>query len=804
VFSRLPHYFFQFSQAVYCKPWLSFTGLLILSFLLIAPIQHLRIDVSLLNVLHDNDEHKQSYLSFRDQFGHDEAILILVPLAQSSTISTQALNNISRLHKVLEANTPYLQDIKSLHNARFTSSINGDLVVEELLAEHFAEQGNIEQIKYIFKTTPSYQYRYLSNQNQFSAIIIELDDFIYQNGVRKAISATETSVAIKAIEKALQNFVSMQVIIAGTPYVESVFADITKADAQKAVVLRIIGVIIVLALFFRRLSGVILPLLIINLSVLGSLGFMGLTHSAFNALSNVIIPLLFAVATCDAIHILAVFYQKLNQYGDKQRAICEAIAHSAPAILLTSLTTGVALMSFYFAELASIAELGFITVIGVSLAFVYTIVLLPVCIAILPFKKQPKAQLQAEHLKVEKQQLTDLLDKISFFSVKHSNVIVLVSLAIFFMSLLSIPYLRYSQDDVAYFPEHHEVKQSIAFVDKHFAGANSLELLIHTQKPYDIYAPEFLHKLENFERRLLSNPLQSITINNTSSILDIIKESNRALFNNEEEAYRIPDSQALIAQELLLFENSGNNDLSKFLSQDYRSTRVTLSIDHIDGVDLAKFIDKLKNEAEHHFGDKIKIEITGNTSLKAFTIPKVLNSMTLSYILAFSLIALLMISLAANINIGLASMLPNLLPITSMLSIMAILDIPLDQTSMMIFTIAIGIVVDDTLHFIYQYKKYSEQGYSNQLAIRHTLNTTGRAIFITSCLLFIAFFANSVATLSNVVCFGLLISFVAIAALLADFFVAPALMTVIRRFELQRGIKDTEQREYNCKYGLAK
>ncbi|NRB38050.1 MAG: MMPL family transporter [Pseudomonadales bacterium] len=750
---------------------------LVIVFALMRSLSDLQVDMSTEAMLHDDDPVLLHYQEFTQQFGRDDGIALLFPLPASDYLKT--LDSLVALHKDLEFGVPYITEINSLYNARYTYGEDGELLVDDLLEGWPEQKKSQAQIQAIIHANPAYENTLISKDGRYSAVFIKLNPYFRPEGADQIekMGSPQNAEAVAAVKKIITEYPHLNLQMGGTAFVEDTFNTTTKADAKLAVMLRFIAVVVILAIFFRRVSGVVLPLLVIILSLLSTFGLMAMTGTPFTATSNIIIPLLMAVGTCDAIHILAIFYKRFETSGDKKEAIIGAITHSAPAILLTSLTTGAALMSFYWAEIAAVAQLGFITAAAVAFAFIYTVLLLPALIAIFPMKQRSGVK--------EKRLLDNCLLAFARTSEKYANSIVMVGVAVFIASLLAFSNLRFSMDNVQYFPENHAVSQSVASFDQHLGGASSMELIIDTQQPFGLYDPEFMLALEGLEQRLLSAPIAGILIHDTVSILDVLRETNRALMDNAASAYQIPETRELIAQELLLFENSGSNDLSELVDGDYQIMRMTLKIPHSDGVDQLKTMREVELLAASLLPGS-EVVITGNSSLQAYTVPKVLRSMSLSYVIAFLLICILMVTMAGHLQIGLASMLPNLLPITLMLSVMAVFDIPLDSTSIMIFSIAIGIVVDDTLHFIYQYTRYSKEGQSNLQAIENTLLTTGRAIWVTSCILFVAFFVNISATLENVSRFGLLIALVVVLALLADLLLAPALMTVIRRWEVKK------------------
>ncbi|MBW1847989.1 MAG: MMPL family transporter, partial [Deltaproteobacteria bacterium] len=259
-------------------------------------------------------------------------------------------------------------------------------------------------------------------------------------------------------------------------------------------------------------------------------------------------------------------------------------------------------------------------------------------------------------------------------------------------------------------------------------------------------------------------------------------ETNRALNENRKEFYAIPQNKKLIAQELLLFENSGSDDIEDFTDSQFSKARMMVKVPFVNAVAYTKFLETVNDHLQKTYPD-VKITVTGMSALMFKTVVNAITSMSKSYIYALIVITLLMILLIGRLRIGLLSMVPNLAPIITTLGIMGWLNIPMNLFTMLVGNIAIGLAVDDTIHFMHNFRRYFEESKDAKFAVMETLHTTGRAMLVTSCVLSIGFFIFMFATMVNLIHFGFLTGLAIILALLADYFIAPALMVVVNRPE---------------------
>ena len=228
-----------------------------------------------------------------------------------------------------------------------------------------------------------------------------------------------------------------------------------------------------------------------------------------------------------------------------------------------------------------------------------------------------------------------------------------------------------------------------------------------------------------------------------------------------------------------LFENSGSDDLEDFVDSAFKKARITVKLPYIDAMDYVNLLKEINTQIDMNFKGKAEVTVTGISNLLARIMDAAITSSAISYVLALTLITIMMLILIGHIKIGLVSMIPNISPILMMTTVMVIFDMPLDMFTMLIGAIAIGLAVDDTVHFMHNFRRYELIHNDVDKAVRLTLLTTGRAMVVTTIVLSFGFFVFMFASMSNIFNFGLLTGIAIIIAVLADFFLVPALMKVM-------------------------
>ena len=318
----------------------------------------------------------------------------------------------------------------------------------------------------------------------------------------------------------------------------------------------------------------------------------------------------------------------------------------------------------------------------------------------------------------------------------------------------------------------------------------SLEVVIDTGRENGLHEPDVLNRIEAASRHAETIEVGDVFIGKALSIVDVVKETHQALNENRPDFYTVPDDRQLVAQELLLFENSGADDLEELVDTQFRTARLTLTAPFVDALLYAPFIEHVEREIREILGDDLDIVFTGFMPVLASVMAGVITTMARSYMIALFIITPIMIFLLRDFRLGMMSMIPNLIPVLATLGLMGWAGMPIDASTMMIGAMVIGLAVDDTIHFMHKFRIYYTELGDSKLAIRATLSSTGAALLFTSLVLTGGFGTFLFADMVNTQNFGLLAASGALVAFLADLIVAPALMTLATRRDQQGSLAD--------------
>lgn len=779
------------------RPWPVIIGLALLTAFLTYPLPRLKMDSSSQALLHRDDPVLTAYRAFVDMFGSDEFIIVAVE--SPHVFSVDFLKKLKSLHLALEKKTPNLDEIYSLINVISVKDDSGRFLVEKLLKRPPQNQGDLDRLKKRVMGSSLYRNRLISETGDLAVILLTLQPEgksgpkedplagldselggpaagpggrpekpkVSQGTFSRSITAIKDIVAAYRAE-------DFKIYLAGPGIISKTVNEIGMQDMSLFVGLALLVICVLLLAMFRRPSGLVLPPMIVGLATSSAMGLMVHTGVVITPPTIMLPSFLLAVGIADSVHILTLFYAQFDRTGDKQAAIAHALGHSGQAILMTSLTTAVGLGSFVTAEVSSVAHIGIFGSAGVLLALGYTIFLLPALLAVLPIKAKPARKVKAAGTWTDR-----ALDWLAAFSCGRPKTILAVGSVVLLVALTGMGKLTFSHHPIEWLPQDLPERLAAEKIDRAMNGFMTLDILVDTGRSNGARDPALLAKIDRLAEQLKGDTGGRLKVGQTSALPDLIKEINRALHENRPEDYRVPDNRRLIAQELLLFSNSGASDLDNWVDPDYRVARVSIQTPWANASVFASFIDRVTAKFRQALGPGFKVTATGQMCLFGQTVTAAINSTAKSYLTAIVVITVMMILVIGRLKLGLISMIPNLAPIIVVLGLMGWLHIPFDLFSLVIGSIAIGLVVDDTIHFMHAYRRYSETSPDVVHTVRETYRVIGRAMIVTTVVLSSASFIFMLSRIKAMVNFGFLIGLTIVLALVMDIIVTPALLIVL-------------------------
>ena len=527
-------------------------------------------------------------------------------------------------------------------------------------------------------------------------------------------------------------------------------------------------VTLILAFTFRTISGVLIPLVIIILSVVWIFGFMGLTGKSIDLMITLVPTIMFVVGMSDVIHIFSKYIEEIRNGKEKIEALKITMKEIGLATFLTSLTTAIGFLTLVSADIIPVQEFGIYMAIGVVFAYVLAFTFFPAILLLLPIPKISKDI----NLKVRWDAFLAFLFS---FILKNTKNIGLVSLLLLLVSVYfagSVKINNFLLEDLS---ESHPVKQDFKFFETNFSGVRPFEMLIEVKdKSASVLDYEVMKDLEKLDLYLKSDYQAGFLI----SPLTLVKSFNKAYHGGNQESYRLPDSQQEYDFIITKIKAQKKQKFFKtIIASDERSARFSGKISDIGSYRLNSMNDSLMQFITSRLDSKkLDFKITGSAHLIDLNNKYLAYNMLQGLLISFIIIALIVGLQYKSLKMIIIALIPNILPLIIIIGILGISGIDLKISTSITFTIAFGIAVDDTIHFISKLKLELAKGKSVLYAVKRTFMSTGKAIILTSVILCGGFITLIGSDFTSTFYVGLLISLTLFIALLADLFLLPVLI----------------------------
>lgn len=700
------------------------------------------------------------YRRFLDRFGTDEIIAIAF---DADVFTPASLQLIDRISEELEA-LPHVRRVLSLTEAKVVYGDEETVYFDPLVEEIPSTPRALAAVRQRALADPFIPGTVVSHDLRSAAVVAEIDHLIGEFDYKAELVAR-----VRNLVGELERETGERFRIGGTAVIDDALLRYTQRDQATYVPLAVLIIIGVVYAMFRSLKMVLLPAAVVLVAIVWTYGFVALLGYRINIISTILTPLLMAVAIADSMHFIADYlHQTAVGRRDKREAIERSFANVWTPCLMTSVTTAVGLLALLSADLVPIREFGLVAALGVMSAFAGTLLLLPVLLSAVPY---PEAQTRA---RIREGWLARRLRGLGDWRRPRAVASLVVATLLTVAALLSLPRLTVGTNSLDYLKPDDAVRGETEWIDARVGGTSSLEFLVETGEEDAIKRPELLRKMTAFEEYLRA--AEGVT--GVYSLAGMVKSLNRAFYGGEQRAFTIPASAEEVAQQLLLVE--GSDEIDALLSDGGATARVVARVEMSRSQQLSQQMPQIERRAAEIFGSAAMVTPTGLVHLMHRMEGYLLSSQIKTLSLAFLVISLLMLGMLRSVRLGLVALIPNLLPILYTLALMPWLGIPLDVGTVMIAVIALGLVVDDSIHLLARLKVELGRGLDARPAMVRALTAVGRPVVYTSVALSAGFLILVFASFNSMIHFGVLSATVIGLALALDLALLPAIVGFLR------------------------
>ncbi|MEM0952594.1 MAG: MMPL family transporter [Pseudomonadota bacterium] len=663
---------------------------------------------------------------------------------------------------------PYVSRVDSLTNFQNTQGVEDDLIVEDLVVNPAAlDAEEIARIRDTASREPLVDGFIVAHNGGATVVnaVIQLPP-----DVQNAASATVTA-AREIRDAILEVHPNHEIHLTGVAALSAAFEEAGVRDSS-TLIPAVYGFILVVTLIaLRSVSAVIATLCLIALSTLVGVGTGGLTGVALTPISLAAPTIILTIAVADAIHVIAGIRTKMLAGMGKRDAVRAATALNFAPISITSLTTVIGFLTLNFSDSPPFHHLGNMSAAGIAAAWVLSVTFLPAALSLLPlrFKASTDGNTQTG--------TNALINGIANTVIARPRTVAAVTLTLFVGVAAAIPTLSVNDQWSQYFDTSLEFRQAIDAAAPYF-GTDNIEFVLDPGVEGGVSDPAFLRVVESFTAFLRS---QDSAVAHVFSLSDIIKRLSKNLNADNDDDYRIPDSQVLVSQYLLVYELSlpYGLDLNDRIDIDRRSTRVTATMKDISTVDTRAFIDGARAWFEEN-GEGYRLDVTGSKVLFAFVAERNIDAVFEGAVYLVAVIFLILALTFRSIKIGAISLIPNALPILAAFGLWALLVGVVGFSIAAVGAVAVGLIVDYTVHFLAKYLRAREDGSAPAAAVRYAFDTAGMAIFYTTVILVAGFCILVTSTFKLNADLGLLTAIAVVLAMVVNFTLLPALFLLPR------------------------
>jgi uncharacterized protein len=682
-----------------------------------------------------------------------------------------------------------IEEVTSLINARRTRGTVDGIVIDKWL-DPLPKQSSLADLKSRILSDPTLVGQVVGQRGRHSMILLRAN----------FMSEDDTILVNKKITDIAKSYhdpkLGFDVKISGMPELNGTLKASLLGTLRVLLILSIILMLGMLFYQFRHIIGIIPPLIVVAMAALNTFAMMCVLDMPVTMLSNILPAFIICVGIGDSVHLLSVYRDHFKEHRDPKIATIETVAMTGTPVLFTSLTTMIGLLSFRFASIPAIQEMGTAGAIGVGAACFHSLFFLPI---ILSFNKNSLLGLEESPLPSTPKPIRkpDWLDR--FIEVisdsqagldeqhqirpesnaerKRRKLTLWLGIVVTMIAIFGATKLRVWHSPLAWLPADQPSKIAFDITDQELGGSANLQLLIHggDRGMKDIELIKGIEKLKDHINAYI-HPEYGQIIGNSININDIVKETRRALKEGQNESYSLPDTDEELSQLLFLFENSGPDQLRKLATNDLSYSQMTVRLKWLEATAYRGLTQYVDHGIKKYIPSHATVSPTGTVYTLVSTVGALLMDLVRSFGAALIVITLIMILMLKGLKLGLLSMVPNLIPIIWLMGFMGFMGITIDMNNILIASIAIGLAVDDTIHLLHHFRIHFEEDRDSFKAINASLRHAGRAMVTTSSILTLGFFAYIFSNMKNIQTFGLLIGLSAALAMLIDLIFAPALL----------------------------
>ncbi len=733
---------------------------------MVTQIKYIQFSHTEANLLPNDHEENLKYDHFLDIFG-EEGNMIILAVQDSAIYKVDNFNKwvalTHDLNKYSEVDfSVSIGDIKKLEKDK----VNQRFIIKPLYTQPPKNDQEVEKIrKELFEKLPFFDNYLYSKKSGTIQSAIYLDKKIVNSKVREDFVLHVLNPAIKKFE----NDTGLDVRVSGMPYIRTMNAENIINEIGIFVGLALLVTSLIFFIFFKSYRATFITMLVVSIGVIWALGFIGLFRYEISILMALIPPLIIVIGVPNAVFLINKYQQEVKKHGNQAKSLQRVISKIGNATLMTNITTASGFATFIFTNSQLLKEFGIIASINIMMIFFLSLTIIPI---IYSFMHKPKEK----HLKhLERKGMEAIVNWMEKMVRHHRIAIYSITVLVIIFSTIGVSFIRVSGSLIEDMPKGKQFYKDILFFENEFGGIMPLEIMVDTKRKNGVLNLGTLKRMNKVEEEIdeipeLSRPL---------SVLNMIKYSKQAFYNGNPKYYQLPTQQEKNFILSYMKNSNANSDMLKnFVDSTGQYARMTTFMKDIGTDKMEQIEQRLESKIRKVFPEnKYNITITGKALVFIKGTDYLVKNLVISLSLAIILIALFMAWMFRSFRMIIISLIPNILPLLFTAGLMGYLGVPIKPSTILVFSIAFGISVDDTIHFLAKYRQeLIAHKWNVRKSVYAALHETGISMFYTSVVLFFGFLVFTVSSFGGTKALGGLVSVTLLFAMISNLLLLPSLL----------------------------
>ncbi|PWL39348.1 transporter [Flagellimonas aquimarina] len=723
------------------------------------------------NILPDDHPATVQYNAFKKIFG-EEGNAIVLAIRDSSLFTPSKFNRWNKLSKQLEA-FPEIDFVVSTDNLKVLvkDDEKQEFVMEPFVKDVPKTKDEVEQLKnHLFKQLPFYDNLIYNPESGTIQTIAYLDKDIMNTAVRNEFILNDLAELVKNFEEET----NLDVRVSGMPYIRTWNTKSIVDEIGIFIGAALLVTSIIFFFFFRSFRATLISMCVVIIGVMWAFGILGLFRYEITILTALIPPLIIVIGIPNCIFLINKYQQEVKKHGNQALSLQRVISKIGNATLMTNITTASGFATFIILDSDLLKEFGIVASINIIGIFILSLLIIPIVYSFMPLPK-------TKHLKHLNKKWIDIFVDWMERMVRHHRIgVYITSLIVLILSIVGIYQIEITGSRIEDLPKDTHYFKDIRFFEEEFDGIMPMEIVVDTKRKNGAIKPATLKRMDQLGTVIEETPELSKPI----SLVNLVKYSKQAFYNGIPKYYQLPTSQEnTFIMDVVRKSSNDENLLESFVDSTGQTARVTtfmrdVKIDRMEEIEQ----DMLQSISKFFPEERYNVFMTGKALLFLKGTKYLVKNLLLSLALAIGLISLFMAYLFRSFRMIIISLVPNLLPLVITAGLMGYLGVPIKPSTILVFSIAFGISVDDTIHFLAKYRQeLATHKWHIKRSVYAALRETGVSMFYTSIVLFFGFSVFIISSFGGTKALGGLVSATLLFAMLANLILLPSLLLSLER-----------------------